>query len=70
MRHLSDEDRKIIEEEMLIEADRRRHERFWNDHWELLSFLPAKARDAIMLIEVLVLGVPLIVIFIYALLSH
>lgn len=51
MNRLSDEERKIIEEEMLFEADRHRHERFFDNHWQILSGFSPKTRNLILDIE-------------------
>ena len=42
MNRMSDEDRRIIEEEILHEVNYRRHEHFWNNHWQFLSLFLAK----------------------------
>ena len=65
MNHLSDEDRRIIEEELLHEANYRRHERFWDSHWQLLSYFSPKTRNTILDIECIVLGIPVILVWGY-----
>lgn len=67
MNHLSDEDRRIIEEEFLHEANYRRHERFWNSHWRFLSIFSPKTRNIIIYIECIVIGIPLLAACMYVL---
>ena len=65
MSRLTDEDRRIIEEEILNEANYRRYDRFWHNHWRLLSHFSPKVRNTIFDIETLVIGIPVLIFWIY-----
>ena len=57
MSRLNDRERNLIAEEMLIEADYRRRQRFWDTHWRLLSGFSPKTRNTILDIEVAAAGI-------------
>ena len=73
MSRLNDRERTLIEEEMLIEADYRRRQRFWDNHWRLLSGFSPKTRNKILDIEAIIIGVPFLIFsvyFLYLLITH
>ena len=65
MSYLTDEERRIIEEELLHEAEYRRYARFWDNHWEILRHFSPKIRNTILDIEALIIGIPVLIVWIY-----
>ncbi len=73
MSRMTDYDREIIAEELLKEAEYRRYDRRWYNHWQMLKIFPQRTRSIILDIEALVIGIPVLIVWgyiVYRLLVH